>query len=350
MKAIVLKKPGDFSIEEIPTPEPQADEVLIRIHAAGICTNDVRDFRGDCSYSYPRIGGHEYCGTIERLGSAVNAERFSVGQKVVQYIIDDCKACHYCKRGEENICEDFPKTETFQKLNGISGYKGFAEYITAKAGDLYVYPKDARFEDMAFTEPLACVINSIERAQLRFGDDVLVIGGGTMGMLHVMAAQLKGVRVILSEPLLERREKALQLGAAAAIDPIHEDLQERIRELTEGRGADVVFNTTAIPAIAGDAVRATAPGGTVIMFSSIHPNTPVPVDLGYVHSYQQRIIGAVNPSISSYDQSVLLIGKKILSPEPLREAIFDYRDFGQAMETAMRPDTYKVLLKFGEIE
>ena len=88
MKAIVLKRPGDFSIEEIPTPEPQADEVLIRIHAAGICTNDVRDFRGDCSYSYPRIGGHEYCGTIERLGSAVNAERFSVGQKVVQYITD----------------------------------------------------------------------------------------------------------------------------------------------------------------------------------------------------------------------------------------------------------------------
>lgn len=349
MHAIVLKQPGDFAVEELPTPEPQADEVLIRIRAAGICTNDVRDFRGDCTYSYPRIGGHEYCGTIERLGSGVNAERFAVGQKVVQYIIDDCKACYYCKRGEENICEDFPKTETFQNPHGISGYKGFAEYITAKAGDLYVYPADAKFEDMAFTEPTACVINSIERAGLRFGDDVLVIGGGTMGMLHVLLAQLKGARVILSEPLAARREKALRLGAAAAVDPLHEDLQERIRALTEGRGADVVFNTTAIPAIAEDAVKVTAPGGTVVMFSSMHPNTPVPVNLGYLHSYQQRIIGAVNPSISSYHQAVLLIGKKIFSPAPLREAVFDYRDFGKAMETAMRPDTYKVLLKFDDL-
>ena len=348
MNAIVLKKPGEFTVEELPIPELRADEVLIRVRSSGICTNDIRDFRGDCTYSYPRIGGHEYCGTIERLGSGVNTERFALGQKVVQYIIGDCKSCYYCKRGEENICEDFPKSETFHNSYGISGYKGFAEFVTAKAEDLYVYPEDADFDDMAFTEPLACVINSIEMTNLRYGDDVLVIGGGTMGLLHVMAAQLKGVRVILSEPLAERREKAIQLGATAVIDPVRESLQDRITELTEGRGADVVFNTTALPQIAADAVRATAPGGTVVMFSSIHPNTLVPVDMGRVHSFQQKIVGAVSPSISSYHQAVLLIGKKILSPAPLLEAVFDYRDFGQAMETAMRPDTYKVLLHFGE--
>lgn len=113
MQAIILNKPGDFSIKEIDTPEVKEDEVLIRIKSSGICTNDVRDFNGDCNYSYPRIGGHEYAGVIEKLGSEVNKERFHVGQKVVQYIIDDCKECFYCKHGDENICEEHPNSVIF---------------------------------------------------------------------------------------------------------------------------------------------------------------------------------------------------------------------------------------------
>lgn len=348
MKAVILKKPGDFAIEEIPTPEPSTDEVLIKIYASGICTNDVRDFKGECNYSYPRIGGHEYCGVIEKLGSAVDTKKFAVGQKVVQYIIDDCKECYFCKRGEENICVGLPQTKTFQNPDGLSGYCGFAEYITAKAEDLFVYPADSKFEDMAFTEPLACVVNSVNRTNIRFGDDVLVIGGGTMGLLHVILAKLKGANVILSEPMKERRQKALGLGCDFAFDPMNENLREKLNELTDGRGADVVFNTTAIPAIAKEAVEMTAPGGTVVMFSSIHPNKPVEVDMGKVHSFQKTITGAVSPTISAYHQSVLLIGKKIVSPSPLIEKIFSYEDFGAAIQTAMRPDTYKVILKFGE--
>ncbi len=82
MKAIVLNQPKNFAVKEIELPELKEDEVLIRIKDSGICTNDVRDFNGDCSYSYPRIGGHEYCGVIEELGSGVNEKRYSKGQKV----------------------------------------------------------------------------------------------------------------------------------------------------------------------------------------------------------------------------------------------------------------------------
>ena len=99
MKAIILNQPKDFSIKDIEVPKLKEDEVLIRIKDSGICTNDVRDFNGDCSYSYPRIGGHEYCGVIEEMGSGVNTNRYSKGQKVVQYIIDDCKECFFCKHG-----------------------------------------------------------------------------------------------------------------------------------------------------------------------------------------------------------------------------------------------------------
>ena len=148
MKAIVLNQPKNFAVKEIELPELKEDEVLIRIKDSGICTNDVRDFNGDCSYSYPRIGGHEYCGVIEELGSGVNEKRYSKGQKVVQYIIDDCKECFFCKHGEENICEEHPKSKIFTNPDGLSGYGGFAEFVVAKAEDLFVYPDSTTFEKM----------------------------------------------------------------------------------------------------------------------------------------------------------------------------------------------------------
>lgn len=348
MQAIILNKPGDFTIKEIETPEIKEDEVLIEIKASGICTNDVRDFNGDCNYSYPRIGGHEYCGIIAKMGEGVNKERFAIGQKVVQYIIDDCKECFYCKHGDANICEEHPKSKIFHNPDGLSGYGGFAEYVVAKAEDLFVYPEATSFEKMAFTEPLACVCNSLDRVNITFGDDVVVIGGGTMGLLHVVLAKLRGARVILSEPMEERRQKALELGCDNVINPMEADAVESVKKLTEGRGAIVVFNTTAIPSIAAQAVEMTAPTGTTVMFSSIHPNKPVPVDMGAVHSYQKTITGAVSPTVASFHQAVQLIGKGIVDPTVFTEAMIDYKEFGKAIALASKPDTYKVILTFGE--
>lgn len=348
MKAVILKKPHDFSIEEIETPVIKADEVLIQIKASGICTNDVRDFNGDCNYTYPRIGGHEYGGVIAKMGEEVNRGRFHLGQKVVSYIIDDCKECFYCKHGDANICEEHPKSRIFKNEKGLSGYGGFAEYVVAKAEDLFIYTENTSFEKMAFTEPLACVVNSIERTNIKYGDDVLVIGGGTMGLLHVVLAKLKGARVILSEPMEERRKKALALGCDDVVDSMDGDAVEAVKALTEGRGAIVVFNTTAIPAIAAQAVEMTAPTGTVVMFSSIHPNEPVPVNMGAIHSFQKTITGAVSPTVSSFHQAVELISKGIVDPTIFTEKMLDYTKFGEAIALASRPDTYKVILTFGE--
>ena len=349
MQAIITNQPGDFTITDIPLRELEKDEVLIKVKASGICTNDVRDFKGECSYTFPRIGGHEDCGVIDGIGSEVDPKRFQLGQKVSHYIIDNCQECYYCKRGDENICEEFPKTKIFQNKDGLSGYGGFAEYVIAKAVDICFYPETTPFEKMAFTEPVACVVNSVIRTDIRFGVDVLVIGGGTMGMLHVMLARLKGARVIMSEPLPERREKALKLGCDAVVDPIHEDAVARVKELTGGRGANIVFNTTAIPAIAKVAVAMTCPGGTTMMFSSIHPNEPVPVSMGELHSFQKTITGAVSPSMRAFNEAVLLIGKNLIDPTELTEKVYDYTQFGEAMAAATRPDTYKVILKFGDI-
>lgn len=347
MNVLLMNKPGDVKVTELPTPEPREDEVLIRVMAAGICTNDIRDYKGDRAYSYPRIGGHEYCGVIEKLGSGV--DQFAVGQRVVSYIINIDHTCHLCRTGNENICFHHTNSHIFTNPDGISGYCGFGEYVIAKAQDVMLYSEATSFEKMAFTEPLACVVNSVNRTGIELGSDVVVIGGGTMGMLHVMVARLRGARVIVSEPLAERREKALELGAADVIDPMNCDAVAEVMRLTNGQGAAAVFDTLANPKIMAQAMDMTAPCGVCVAFSSMHPNDPVPVDIGAVHSLQKTLTGAVSPTIKSYYQSVQLIDKGLLDPTVLTEQVFDYKDFNNAMACAMRPDTYKVILKFGEI-
>ena len=347
MKVLLMSKPGDVKVTELPTPEPKENEVLIRVMAAGICTNDIRDYQGDCSYSYPRIGGHEYCGVIDKVGAGVHG--LEIGQRVVSYIINADRTCHLCRTGHENICLHHSNSHIFKNPDGISGYCGFGQYVTVRADDIMVYSDTTSFEKMAFTEPLACVVNSINRTGIELGDDVVVIGGGTMGLLHVMVAKLRGARVIVSEPLAERREKALALGADDVIDPVNCDAVAEVLRLTKGQGAAAVINGLANPAVMPQAMEMTAPSGICIAFSSMHPNKPVPVDVGVMHSLQKTLAGAVSPTVKAYYQAVQLIDKGLLDPSTLTQQIFDYTDFDNAMACAMRPDTYKVILKFGEI-
>lgn len=239
MKACVLEKPYDVRIKELPIPEPKDDEVLLRVTVAGICTNDVRDYKGS-RYTYPRIGGHEYAGVIEKLGKDVDNGIFHIGQKVVNYIIDECGVCYNCKHEHENICDSAESGKTFYNEGGISGYFGFSEYIAVKARHLHMVPNDTPDELAAFTEPLACVINSINKTGIRMGDDVVIIGGGVMGLLHVLCAKRQGASVIVSETSADRRKLALELGADAVIDPVESDPVEKIKQLTNGRGANVV--------------------------------------------------------------------------------------------------------------
>lgn len=347
MKACVLEKPMDVQIRDIPMPEPKADEVLLRITMAGICTNDIRDYKGS-KYTYPRVGGHEYAGIIEKLGEDVDPNMFQIGQKVVNYIIDECGVCYSCKHHNENLCDAAESGKTFYNEDGLSGYFGYAQYIAVKARHLHVVPQDTPDEYAAFTEPLACVINSINKTNIRMGDDVVIIGGGVMGLLHVLCAKRQGAYVIVSETSEDRRKFALELGADAVIDPMDGDPVAKVKELTGGRGANVVYNTTAIPAVACQAIEMCAKSGLVNMFSSIHPNEPILVDAGRLHSQEIKVSGTVSPTTLSFAQAVDCIAKGIIDVKPLIEKVFPYENMKEALEFAMRPETFKVMVKFSE--
>ena len=344
MKVIMELGPKKISLQEQPQPQIQADEILMKVKINGLCQNDVRDYTGDTQWTYPRIGGHEFSGEIAQMGAAVDPQQFHVGDHIVKYILPNCGNCYYCKTHRENLCTQIYSSPTFHNDSGISGFLGMSQYVAVKAEDVFTYPQTTSFIDMAFTEPLGCVVNSVERADLHLGQDVLIIGGGVMGLLHVLVAKLQGVRVLVSEPEAARRQLAKKLGADLVVDPTEVDATAWVRDQTQGRGADVVFNTTANPQIAQQALACTAFGGQTFMFSSLHPNDPVAVDLGAVHSHEKFIKGTVSPTRSSYYQATQLIAKKIVNPRPLLDRIFPYQEAVAAFEYALRPETLKTMI------
>ena len=180
------------------------------------------------------------------------------------------------------------------------------------------------------------------------GDDVIVIGGGTMGMLHVLCAKKQGARVILSETDAARRKFGLELGADIVINPLESDPVEQVKALTNGRGANMVFNTTAIPTVAAQAIEMTAKSGYCNMFSSIHPNDPILVNAGRLHSQEIYVTGTQNGTIETFQRAIDCISKRIIDVRPLIDKKFKPEEVTEAMEYASRPDTFKCMFVFSK--
>lgn len=348
MKACVLVAPKTYEVKDIEVPELKDGQVLLRVLTAAICVNDVRDYQGENKFSYPHIGGHEYCAVVEKIGPNVNENLIHVGDHVINYIIDDCGICDDCKHGHENICSEFMNGLNYNNPDGYSGFYGFAEYAVADARDLYVYPKETPSDVASLTEPLACVINSIQRTPIKMGDDVVVLGSGAMGLLHVLCAKQQGARVIVSEVNPERAAFARQLSADVTINPMEADAVEQIKKLTHGRGANVVFNTTAIPAVAAQAIEMTAKTGSCNMFSSIHPNDPILVNAGRIHSNEIYVTGTQNGTRETYRRALNCICKSIIDVRPLISRVYKPEDIVEALEYAASPESYKVLIEFSK--
>jgi len=167
-----------------------------------------------------------------------------------------------------------------------------------------------------------------------------------MGLLHVLLGKASGCRVILSEPNIARRMIAKQLGADIALDPTKTDLRKEVLKVTDGRGAEVVFNTTAIAALAQVAISLAAANGRVVMYSSMHPDKPISVSPNELHSTQISLTGAVSPSIESFDTAVNLVNKKIIDPSLLLTRAYSYKKCQEAFEAAVDPKTLRIAIKF----
>lgn len=343
MKVVAITGDHVVEVKEVRRPQPKAGQILMRIKACAICTWEQRIFIRDSKMPLPFVGGHEIVGEVAALGEGVKEKEFPLGKKIVARLINVCGKCYFCRRGEENLCEEINNLDISEME--IPGTGGMCQYLNINASQAYMIPDSLPDDVAVFAEPLACVLNSIEKGKIELGDDVVVLGGGIMGMLHVLSAKLSGARVIMSEPDPERRKLAESLGCDITFNPLEKDPVEYVKSLTGGRGAEAVFNTTPISAVASQAVAMTAPMGRCVMYSSQHPDKPFEVSANYIHNTQVVITGAVSPSVRSFNRSVNMLSKGIVHPDRLISGVFDLEEAQQAFEAAVRPDTFRIMIK-----
>ena len=318
---------------------PTGNDVLVKITSCAICTLEQRIWNGVIN-RYPYAGGHEVAGIVEATGPDVKS--LKAGDKVAVRLLNSCGECYYCRSGHENQCVVSFVAHTH---SGIMGSGGFAEYMIINAKSLYKLADDIDMDYAALAEPLACCVHSIRNAKIQLGDDVVVIGVGIMGALHIQLAKMSGARVIVSELDPDRIEVAKKMGADIVINSKEENPVERIKELTDGRGADVVFCTVAVASVAQDAVDMAGKLGRVVLYSSFHPDRPIEISPSKLHSSEKILTGSVNPNQADFLTSTRLLSSKLIDVSALISDRVPLDEIDRAFQEAVDPKTYRIVVK-----
>jgi L-iditol 2-dehydrogenase len=284
MQAALLYGAGDLRVGEAPRPTiTHPDDVLIRIHACGICPSDLRVYAGmrPAHGKLPSVPGHEWAGEVLAVGEEV--QDFKPGERVVPSWRVVCGRCYYCVRGIWNYCENL--------LQGrVRG--GFGEYGVAPARSLLLIPEGVSYEEASFCEPLACCLNGSHWSGVSLGHNVVIIGAGPIGLTHLQLARVAGARTISVDLMAERLEKARELGASETIDARQEDPVQKVKVLTEGHGADVVIVAVGAPQAQQQALEMAGLCATVNYFAGTYPSATIPLDPNLIHYKQIRLTGS----------------------------------------------------------
>ena len=339
MKAVQIVKPNDLRIIDMDKPTIDAkNNVLVKIKAAGICGSDVGIYHGtNAAATYPRVIGHEIVGVVEEVGG--NAKKIKVGDRVISSTYMACRTCENCRRGRDTLCENL------SGRLGITVDGGFAEYMTVSAKAVYKLADDVDLDHAALAEPLACCVHSIRNARIQLGDDVVVIGAGIMGALHIRLAKMSGARVIVSELDPVRMDVARKMGADIVINANEADPIAQVKEFTEGRGADAVFCTVATSAVAKQAVDMAGKLGRVVMYTSFFPDLPIEISPTKLHSGEQILTGSVNPNPADFLTATRLLSRKLIDVSSLISDRVPMAEIDRAFREAVEPNTYRIIVK-----
>ena len=304
MRVARFHAPGDVRLEDAPEPSPGPREVKIRVRACSMCGTDVKISKfGHHHIHPPRVMGHEIAGEVVETGAEVSG--WEAGDRVQVIAAIPCGDCAYCANGQMNICPN-------QVSMGYHFDGGFAEFMVVpenvlKVDGLNRIPEGLSFAEASVAEPLACALNAQELVKINPGDDVVVVGSGPIGCLHVRLARSYGAaRVFLVELSRERLELAAGLvHPDAAICSEDEDAVARIRELTDGRGVDVAITAAASGAAQEQALQMLARGGRISFFGGLPKDKPtITLDSNLVHYSELTIVGA-NGSSPAHNRQAL---------------------------------------------
>ncbi|MGE5482464.1 MAG: zinc-dependent alcohol dehydrogenase [Bacteroidota bacterium] len=341
MLQAVMTAPGTIEFREIPVPEVERGQVLVRIIRIGVCGSDIHVYHGKHAFtSYPVVQGHEVSGIVEKVGSRVSS--LKPGDKVTIRPQVVCGECYACAHGNYHICDDL-------KVMGFQTTGTASEYFAVDAGLALKLPDSLTFEEGALIEPLAVAVRALERGGGAAGRKVLVLGAGTIGNLVAQAAKGMGAESVL---ITNTSDYRLQVAAACGIEhcvnPSRTDLgQELVRRFGKDR-ADLTFECVGAAATVDQAIKY-ARKGTDIVIVGIPGEKPA-VDIGAVQQYELRLIGTMMYQEDDFRKAIELVQGAKLSLKPLVTHHFAFRDYLKAYEyiDEHKSNTMKVMIDVQE--
>ena len=347
MLAAVYRGKNDVRMETVPVPTIGPGELLLRVHTCGICGTDLKKISTG-SHSAPRIFGHETSGVVVATGKDV--VQFQPGDRVMMFHHIPCRNCYYCRH------HTFAQCETYKKVGCTAGFEpsggGFAEYVRVmdwivQHGTVRI-PAGVSYEQACFVEPVNTCMKGVVSLRLEPDESVLVIGQGPIGLILSVLAKRTGARVITSDLYSQRLTISESFGLGLTIDASRADVIERVREFTDGRGADAVILAVGGNGLIRPAMDATRPGGRVLLFAQTVHGEAV-VDPASICVDEKTLLGSYSASVELQDESVRFVMSREMELERLISHRFPLSRGLEALELAAhpQPDSMKVVIQPG---
>jgi L-iditol 2-dehydrogenase len=347
MQAAVYRGINDVRLESVVVPEIGPGEMLVRVHSCGVCGTDLKKISTG-SHSAPRIFGHETSGVVAAVGEGVSAYR--TGDRVMVFHHIPCRECFYCQN------KTFAQCDTYKKVGCTAGFEpsggGFAEYVRVmdwivKRGTVRI-PDSVSFEQACFVEPVNTCLKGIYALNLRPGETVLTIGQGPIGIILSVLARRAGATLITSDLYPERLKIGSSFGLDLTIDASQVNVVDRVRELTEGRGADAVILAVGGNALIRTAMDAARPGGRILLFAQTQHGEAV-IDPAAVCVDEKTLLGSYSASVDLQEESVRFVMDREMDLERLISHRFPLLQSKQALDMAAhpQPSSMKIVIQPG---
>jgi L-iditol 2-dehydrogenase len=328
----------------VPDPVVPPDGVLVEVKACGVCGSDLRRWKeGPPPGGGDIVPGHEVAGVVSAVGAGV--ADYAPGDRLAVAPDIHCGRCYYCRRGLYNLCDEL------HYLGITPGHPGgFAEKMPLTAevltyGIVHRMPGDLSFRAASLAEPCSSILASHKKACTDLEDTVVVIGAGPIGCMHIAIAKARGARVIVAQRSKTRRELAERFGPLAVIDPTEEDLVTRVRELTGGRGSDVVVCANPVAQTQTQAVEMVRKGGRVILFGGLPKADPMTtLDGNIIHYGDIEVVGAFSYHPTMHELALDVIHRGLIPVDLLITHTFSLDRVTEAFETAASGQGLKVVV------
>jgi 2-desacetyl-2-hydroxyethyl bacteriochlorophyllide A dehydrogenase len=339
MRAIVktAKGYGNLEIREIPKPKIREDEVLIEIKATGICGSDIHHYEVGDQIAIPVVLGHEFSGEVIEIGKEVRG--WKLGDRIVaETHAYACYECYVCKSGNYHLCKG-------RKGFGSSVNGAFTEYISVPARLLHKVPDNSSYPEASLLQPTADIIHAVLRnADVKMGDTVVVFGPGPMGLLTIEVSKIAGAGKVIVVGLNEdaRRMKiAEMIGADFVINRSNENLFEKIDQLTNGRGAEVVFEVSGSRTAFLEGLKVMSKRGQMVVIGV--PTQPVEIDLQAFQAAEQTIRTSIMSTWEDYERAIKLLETGRLQLKNLITDVLPMSEWKRGFDLAITKEACKVI-------